>query len=176
MTLQRRTPLRAQPRGKGNRGERAVVDMLRARGWHEARRNWMSGGQGGGDIINGPVGVHLECKWHETCRVWEWIKQAENEARPTDIPTVVLRHNRSSWWAVMPVDEFAALAELTTALTNTIVWHKRTLPLWRLLDEAAGRAVGQEIPVVRFSRPGSLVYSAAPADVVFDLLAERELA
>lgn len=112
MTLQRRKPLRAQPRSKGNRAERAVLDMLHARGWRFARRNFMSGGAGGGDIIEGPQGVHLEVKHRERCAIWEWIGQAEAEARPTDIPVVVFRRNRSEWYAALPADELFALLQL----------------------------------------------------------------
>ena len=60
MALTRRTPLRAQPRSKGNRAERAVVDILRTWGWKYAKRKWMSGGQGGGYIIGGTADVNLE--------------------------------------------------------------------------------------------------------------------
>lgn len=112
MTLQRRTPLRAQPKGKGNRAEREVVDTLRAMGWTSARRNFGSGSQGGGDIVGGPADVHLECKHHERCSIWEWISQAEGDARPTDLPVVVFRRNRSQWMACIPADELFALLKL----------------------------------------------------------------
>lgn len=112
--LERRKPLRAQPRGKGNRGEREVVDMLRARGWN-ARRNFGSGSQGGGDIIGGPPDVHLECKYRERAAVWEWLAQAEGDARATDIPVVVFRRNRCDWYAILPADELFALLQLREA-------------------------------------------------------------
>ena len=175
MSLTRRTPLRAKPRSKGNRGELAVIELLRTYGWRP-RRNWQSGGQGGGDILDGPVGCNLEVKHHETCRIWEWIAQAENDARPTDIPIVVCRRNHMQWWAVMPADEFDALRELTTIRTHTVEHHMKTCPLWALLDDVQDRATGLEIPVLRFSRPGSGQYAAAPATVMFGLLWERECA
>ena len=105
-------PLRARPRGKGNAGEREVVDMFRARGWTGAYRNFGSGSQGGGDIIGGPIGVHVEVKRQERCSIWEWIAQAEAEARPTDIPLVLFRRNRCGWYAVLPADELLALLQL----------------------------------------------------------------
>lgn len=112
MTLQRRTPLRAQPRSKGNRAEREIIDMLHAFGWKGARRNFQSGGQGGGDVINGPADVHVEVKHRERCAIWEWIAQAEGEARPTDTPAVFFRRNRSQWYAAVPADEYLALLRL----------------------------------------------------------------
>lgn len=111
-SLQRRTPLRAKPRGKGNRAEREIIDMLHKFGWAGARRNWQSGGQGGGDILAGPVDVHIEVKHRERCAIWEWIAQAEAEARPTDMPAVIFRRNNSKWYATIPADELLALLAL----------------------------------------------------------------
>jgi Holliday junction resolvase len=112
VTLQRRTPLRAQPRSKGNRAEREVIDLLRAMGWTSARRNLQSGGQGGGDVVEGPIDVHVEIKHREACRIWQWIEQAESEARPTDMPLVAFRRNRSRWYAAVPLDELLELVKL----------------------------------------------------------------
>lgn len=112
MSLERRKPLRAQPRSKGNRAEREIIDMLRAMGWKGARRNFQSGGQGGGDIIGGPADVHIEVKHRERCAIWEWIFQAESEARPTDVPAVIFRRNRSGWYAAIPADEYFALVRM----------------------------------------------------------------
>lgn len=109
-------PLRAAPRGKGNRAEREVIDMLHAYGWTSAYRNFGSGSQGGGDIIGGPGDTHLEVKHREACRIWEWIAQAEDEARPTDLPVVVFRRNRSQWYAAIPADELFALLKLRESL------------------------------------------------------------
>lgn len=111
-SLRRRTPLRAQPRSKGNRAERAVIDILKAHGWIGAYRNWQSGGQGGGDIIAGPEGVHLEVKHRERAAIWEWIAQAQAEARPTDLPVVAFKRNGSEWYAAVPLDELLALLKL----------------------------------------------------------------
>jgi hypothetical protein len=110
--LERKKPLRARPKGKGNAGEREVVDLLHAHGWTRAYRNFGSGSQGGGDIIGGPVGLHIEVKRQERCTIWEWIAQAEGDARPTDIPAVVFRRNRCGWYACVPLDELLALLQL----------------------------------------------------------------
>ena len=175
MSLTRRTPLRAKPRSKGNRGELAVIELLRTYGWRP-RRNWQSGGQGGGDILAGPAGVHLEVKHRETCAIWKWLAQAEAEARPTDIPMVVARRNRIQWWSVMPDHELDALFELTQLRRHTL-WHRsQRCPLWTLLDDVESRTNGSEIPVLNFARSPGAVYAAAPATVVFGLLWERERA
>ena len=112
MSLERRTPLRAKPRSKGNRAEREVIDLLRAHGWTGARRNWQSGGQGGGDVIGGPGDCSIEVKHHEAARIWEWLAQCENDARPTDIPLLFFRRNRCGWYVALPADELLALLRL----------------------------------------------------------------
>lgn len=118
MSLERRTPLmrtkplKAKPRSKGSRFERLVIDMLKAHGWLGAYRNFQSGGQGGGDVIGGPVGVHIEAKHRERCAMWDWIAQAIAEARPTDIPVVVFKRNGSDVYAALPFDQLLALLRL----------------------------------------------------------------
>lgn len=99
-------------RTKGGTGEREVVEMLHAAGFTGARRNFQSGGQGGGDIVGVPD-VHLEVKRQETVSIWKWIGQAEGEAARTALPLVVFRRSHSSWYAVLSAqDLFGLLQEL----------------------------------------------------------------
>ena len=102
--LSRKKPLRAKPHSKGNRAEREVIDLLHDAGWTSARRNFQSGGQGGGDILNGPTDYHLEVKHRERAEIWKWLAQAELEARPTDTPALIFRRNHSRWWVAIPFD------------------------------------------------------------------------
>lgn len=95
-------------RTKGGAGEREVVAIAHAHGLTAARRNFMSGGQGGGDILGVP-GVHIEVKRQERCSIWEWIKQATADARPTDTPVVAFRRNGDGWYAALPLDDLLAL-------------------------------------------------------------------
>lgn len=95
-------------RAKGGKGEREVVELARAHGFTAARRNFMSGGQGGGDVIGVP-GVHLEVKRQETCSIWKWLLQAGAEAPPTDTPVVAFRRNGDGWYAALPLDDLLAL-------------------------------------------------------------------
>jgi hypothetical protein len=110
--LERKTPLRAKPRSKGNRAEREIIDMLHRFGWTHARRNWMSGGAGGGDVIEGPANLHVEIKHRERCAIWEWIAQAAAEARPTDTPAVFFRRNRSAWFVAVPAEDYLELVAM----------------------------------------------------------------
>ena len=119
MTLPRRTPLRAKPRSKGNRAEREIIDLLHRFGWTNARRNFQSGGQGGGDIIEGPANVHIEVKHREACRIWDWNAQALAEARPTDTPAVFYRRNRSPWMVSVPADDYLELLAMREKTRET---------------------------------------------------------
>lgn len=110
--LIRRQALRAKPRSKGSRAEREVIEILKAHGWTGAYRNFMSGGYGGADILNGPAGVSIEVKHQERCSIWSWIEQCEQAAKPTDIPAVVFRRNRSRWYACVPLEELLPLLAL----------------------------------------------------------------
>ena len=172
MTLTRHKPLRAKPRSKGARGERAVIDILKAHGWTGAYRNQGSGAFGGGDIIGGPAGVNLEVKHHERCDIWAWLRQCEGDARPTDIPVVVCRANGMAWWAVLPEDEFGALEELDPPQGCVVVvvdrGPGRRLSLWRDLSGLRG------FDRVRFWREGGTVYVAVPFERVLGLLRLRE--
>ncbi len=109
--LKRHKPLKAKPRSKGNRGELAVREILRDRGYTSTRRNFQSGGQGGGDLIEGIPGVHLEVKHQERLAIWDYIEQAKADARPTDIPAVVFRSNRRDWHVAIPFEDFLRLVE-----------------------------------------------------------------
>src|SRR5581483_12048658 len=109
--LARRTALRSRPRSRGNRGEREVIDLLHEYGWNYARRNLLSGGLGGGDIVEGIPGTTIEVKFCESCRIWEWLKQCEAAAKPTDIPLLIFRRNRHPWYACMPRDDMEELLE-----------------------------------------------------------------
>jgi hypothetical protein len=112
VTLKRNTPLRSRPKGKGNGGEREIVDMLHRFGWKYARRNLASGGQGGGDVIEGPADLHIEVKRCEAARIWSWLAQAQGDARPTDTPAVFFRRNRSAWYVAVPAEDYLELVAM----------------------------------------------------------------
>ncbi len=116
MTLERRTPLRAKPRSKGNRGELEVITLLREFGWSTARRNWQSGGQGGADIVGGIPNVSIEVKYVEALRIWEHLKQCEAAASPTEMPLLAFRRNHTRWYGAAPLTDILDLlrtAQLT---------------------------------------------------------------
>ncbi len=97
-------------RRKGANGERELCKIIRAHGWPNARRTSDGNAQDErGDIAHGPAGVHLESKRQERAAIWQWLAQAERDAKPTDIPVVAFRRSRGRWYAVLPLDELLAL-------------------------------------------------------------------
>lgn len=101
-------------RNKGGTGEREVVALAHAHGFPEARRNFGSGSQGGGDVTGIP-GTNVEVKRQEALNIWAALKQAEADARPTDTPVVAFRRNGTQWYAALPLDELLALLKLREA-------------------------------------------------------------
>jgi hypothetical protein len=106
---------RAQ-RDKGARGEREIVQILRDAGWKDARRSSDGRVQSArGDIVNGPAGVHIECKFVERLNVPAALRQVEEDANPLDLPVLVHRPSRQDWCATLPLDELLALLKLREA-------------------------------------------------------------
>lgn len=102
----------ATERRKGASGELEVIQLLKDRGWLQARRT--SDGRvqtARGDVANGPAGTHIECKRSEKTKIWEWMDQAESECG-LNTPVVVFRRSRSEWMACLPFDELLALLQL----------------------------------------------------------------
>lgn len=168
--------LKAKPRAKGNRAEREVIDILRSRGYRNARRNWQSGGQGGADIIEAIPGYSLEVKHRETVAVWPWIAQAAEAAAPTETPVVVHRTNHRDWHAILPHQDLQSLLQLNgNPATHTLVRETGRLQLWSLIDRVEERAV-RCIPVVEFARPGadSGWYCDLRFLTLLDLIAEAQ--
>jgi len=101
-------------RRRGARGEQEVVELLKAHGWTQARRNFGSGSQGGGDITGVP-GVCIEVKLQEALNIWKALEQVHRAAQPTELPVVAFRRNNVGWYAAVPLDEFLALLKLLEA-------------------------------------------------------------
>lgn len=98
-------------RSKGAGAEREVVALLVRHGWARARRNFGSGSQGGGDVVDGPAGTHIEVKRTERLRLREAYAQAL-AAAGTDLPVVAHRCNGGPWLATVELEELLALLRL----------------------------------------------------------------
>lgn len=112
-TLARRTPLGRKPKSRGNRGEREIVDILKAHGY-PAYRNFGSGGYGGGDVL-GLDGYSVEVKYQERLNIWSALAQSKAAASATQTPLVCFRRNHSAWYAALELSELLALIKASQA-------------------------------------------------------------
>lgn len=91
-------------RRKGVRGEREVLETFMRHGFA------VRGLEGSGDhlaLIDGLV-VHVESKRQETARPWAWWEQASSETPPGALTVVAFRRSRSSWLALVSLEELVA--------------------------------------------------------------------
>lgn len=100
-------------RGKGARGEREVVNLLRDNGYPQARRYLAGDGRQPGDVGPGPAGWVIEVKWHEdvATAVRVGLAQAEEQRRASGLPSAVVavRLARGPWVAVLNAEHADAL-------------------------------------------------------------------
>lgn len=97
-------------RQKGKRGELAFRDLLRERGYVEARRGQQfAGGPDSPDVVGGPEGFHFEVKFRETHQPWEAMAQAEKERSRFDVPVVAMKKNGKQWLIVLREEDFFRL-------------------------------------------------------------------
>lgn len=87
-------------RQKGARGERELAGVLAEFGW-PARRGQQRSGVDQADVIDGPPGIHFECKRVESLNVWAAYAQAQRDAPNDHTPVVAMRRNKSPWLAVV---------------------------------------------------------------------------
>lgn len=92
-------------RDKGKRGERECAALLKAHGFDARRGQQFNGSDGSADVVGLP-GFHIEVKRTEALRIYEAMKQAEDDARDGEIPLVLHRRNREGWLAILKADDF----------------------------------------------------------------------
>ena len=106
-------------RERGKRGERELADQLRRWGWSAARRGQQRAGVDQADVIDGPVGVHFECKRVERLLLDKAFAQAVADAGPEKMPVVATRKNGSPWLAVLRLDDLLGLLAERDGLNGT---------------------------------------------------------
>lgn len=94
-------------REKGKAYEREIAAELRAAGFTEARRTAQFCGKTGdaSDVVGIP-GVHIECKRREQIAIYDWMEQAETEAKPGTIPAVIFRKNKKESLVTLRLSDF----------------------------------------------------------------------
>jgi Holliday junction resolvase len=93
---------------KGKRFELELAAKLREYGY-EARRTAQYSGktEESADVIGLP-GIHIEAKHQEAMRLYEWMEQAERDAKGT-LPAVFHRKNRADILVTMKFDDWMKL-------------------------------------------------------------------
>lgn len=101
----------AKSQRKGANGEREVVQAYRDSGF-EARRNFGSGSQGGGDITGSVPDVPEVKRVKRIVKYHEWVAQAAEGAAGTGKPWCLwIRVDGSDWTVTVPASEYMRLLE-----------------------------------------------------------------
>lgn len=108
----------ALSRRKGTSGEQEVARAYRAHGFAAMRVPNSGGLDTKGDVLGVP-GIHVEVKIGASIRLWEALRQAEEEAPARQVPALHFRRSSrehsSGWYVAIPLDAFAELLALRGA-------------------------------------------------------------
>ena len=97
-------------REKGKRGEREVAQLFRDAGIDARRGVQYSGGEDSPDVVTEWGWLHVEAKYQERMRLYEWMDQAVNDGTGK-VPVVVHRCTRKPWLVTMRWDDWIRLAK-----------------------------------------------------------------
>jgi len=93
-------------RDKGKRGELEARDQVR-RIWKcpGCIRSAQVSGQFASDLMGGPDGLHLEVKRYRRVVAADFMQQAKEDAKASEIPTVLLRENEGEWLVMVRMED-----------------------------------------------------------------------
>lgn len=111
----------ARSQRKGATGEREVVAIYRSSGF-EARRNFGSGSQGGGDITGAMPDVPEVKRVKRAVKYHEWVAQAREGAASVGLPWALwIRVDGDGWNVTVPAEHYMELLEdRVTLQTRTL--------------------------------------------------------
>ena len=93
---------------KGKRGERELANKLKEYGYDCRRGQQYCGANGDADVI-GLKGIHIECKRVEKLNVLKAMKQAGEDCKGNDFPTVFHRKDNEKWLVTMRLNDWIKL-------------------------------------------------------------------
>jgi Holliday junction resolvase len=96
---------------KGKLGEREVAALLKEHGFEARRGQQFAGGGDSPDVVHNIPGIHIEVKRTEQFNLWAALDQAEQDKRPTEMPTVWHRKNGKKWVVVLAAQDFLKLVK-----------------------------------------------------------------
>lgn len=104
-------------RAKGKRGELQLCEALRSLGFADARRSQQFCGRtGAADLTDNAIpGFHVECKSVASIGALRFAEQAERDAKEGVVPLVCMKANRSSWYTMLRLEDFANLYRMAHA-------------------------------------------------------------
>lgn len=89
-------------RAKGARGEREARDAVKLHwGASDCIRAAQANGSFSGDLLGVPPGLHCEVKFYSSIAALKFLRQAERDAKPGEVPVVLMRENGDTEWVVM---------------------------------------------------------------------------
>jgi len=98
-------------REKGKRVERSAAAAWERITGNPARRSVQyCGAEGHGDLI-ATDGIHIEVKGRKHIAVLRFWEQAKDDARPGDIPIVLMKEDRGDFYVLLRVDDVPMFAE-----------------------------------------------------------------
>lgn len=101
-------------KAKGSRRERELANILKDKGYDEARRTQQYSGVTGeaSDVIGLP-NIHIEVKGTQVTNINAFIKQAKRDSQNNEyeLPAVFYKRNYEPWLVVMDLDDWFELYE-----------------------------------------------------------------
>lgn len=96
-------------RDKGKRGERMIAGLLRAEGYDAHRSAQFNGKTGQAADVVGLPGIHIEVKFCEQMRLYEWMSQAIRDSQASGtgaLPAVFHKKNNASILVTMLFEDW----------------------------------------------------------------------
>lgn len=99
-------------REKGKRFERIIAGLFKDWGYDAHRSAQFMGKTGQAADVEGVPFLHIECKHVEQMRLYEWIEQAQRDARAAQknlLPVVIHKQNNKPVLCTMTFDAWIQL-------------------------------------------------------------------
>lgn len=109
-------------KAKGKRYELEVAAKFRAEGYDARRTAQYCGNTGDASDVLGPPGLHIEAKFQEQMRLYEWMAQAIRDAEANgkgDLPVVIHRKSHADTLVTMRFEDWIHLYREWEAGRNT---------------------------------------------------------
>lgn len=95
---------------KGSRYEREIASQLKEYGYDARRTAQYCGKSGNAADVEGLKGIHIECKFCQQIKIYDWMSQAKRDSNGTgNKPTVFFRKNNHETLVCMRLDDWIEL-------------------------------------------------------------------